>query len=168
MSSVAPKPLKEFLELMVTRSASDLHCKVDAPPTFRLQGRLVALEGDVMTNEQVTGLFFPILTERQRAQYEEHGSVDVGLTLPGVGRFRINLFRQRGQISAAVRRVHRLIKGFEELHLPPVVRELAGAQQGLVIVSGMTGSGQSTTLAALRSEERRGGKECRSRLSPYP
>ena len=149
MGQAVPKALDGLLRLMADWNTSDLHCKVGARPAIRQQGELLSLDRDVMTDEAIAGLFFPILTDRQRAFYEEHGSIDVGLTLEGVGRFRINLFRQRGVISAAVRRVHRLIKGFEELHLPDVVREIAETQQGLVIVSGVTGCGKSTTLAAM-------------------
>ena len=149
MSQAAPEALAGYLRMMSDRNASDLHFKAGARPAIRVHSELTGLEVEPMTDESITRLFYPLFTERQRAQYEECGSLDIGLTLPEAGRFRINVFRQRGMTSVAVRRVHRLIRSFEELHLPPVVKNIAETPQGLVIVSGVTGCGKSTTLAAM-------------------
>ena len=149
MSQGVSEELGAYLRMMSERHANDLHFKVGTRPTIRVQSQLLKLEREPMTEEGIRGLFFGLLSERQQELYEEHGGLDIGLTLEGAGRFRINIFRQRGMTSVAVRRVHRLIKGFEELHLPKVVKEIAETPQGLVIVSGVTGSGKSTTLAAM-------------------
>ena len=149
MSKAVPEMLRPFLELMAERDASDLHLKVEAPPALRIRGTLMRLRGEPMTQEGIEEMFFPLLMDTQLKFYNEHGSLDLGITLTGIGRFRVNMFRQRGAISIAVRRVHRLIRSFQELHLPPVLADVARNNQGLVIVAGVTGSGKSTTLAAM-------------------
>ena len=114
MSQTAPEGLARYLRMMSDRNASDLHFKAGARPAIRVHSELAGLEGEpIMTDESITRLFYPLFTERQRAQYEERGSLDIGLTLAEAGRFRINVFRQRGVTSVAVRRVHRLISSFE-------------------------------------------------------
>ncbi|MBI4568209.1 MAG: PilT/PilU family type 4a pilus ATPase [Planctomycetes bacterium] len=143
------KDIHKLLALMHKYNASDLHIKVGSQPLMRIKGQIREVELKVLTNEEVQEILFEILTETQVNQFQREHDLDFAYSLAGVGRFRFNMFVQRGSISVAIRRVSVKIPSFEELHLPPVMEEIAKASQGLVLVCGITGSGKSTTLAAM-------------------
>jgi len=138
-----------LLEAACDFDASDLHLKVGMPPLLRIKGELRPLDMPALKQEDLPKLIYPIMREEQRFVFDDTGDMDFSYTLPGKGRFRINVFRQRGSMSVAIRRVQIRIPTFEELNLPAIFRDIASYHQGLVIVSGVTGSGKSTTLAAM-------------------
>jgi twitching motility protein PilT len=134
---------------MTDKGASDLHLKPTRPPLLRINGRLVPMEVPPLKPEELTEMLTAILTPRQIAKLEERMSVDTGYGVRGLARFRCNIYMQRGTIAAAFRRIPFQIKSAEELELPPVLLEFCDLPMGLVLVTGPTGSGKSTTLAAL-------------------
>jgi twitching motility protein PilT len=140
--------ITEFFDAMMARGASDLHFKAGSPPMVRVHGDLEPLSAEPLSEEQIHALLDGVASPAQTALFREKGNLDFAVGTPE-GRFRLNVFRQRGHTSVAVRVVHRLIKGFAELHLPPALGDVANLAQGMVIVSGITGSGKSTTLAAM-------------------
>ena len=138
------------LRTLVERGGSDLHVKVGVPPTVRLHGELVALEGyQELDGEETDGALRAIAQERSRAEFEADGEADFSYSIPGVSRFRVNAFKQRGSTSIVCRAIPFEIRSVEELGLPPVVTRLAEEQRGIILVTGTTGSGKSTTLAAM-------------------
>ncbi len=141
--------LDDLLRFITKKGASDLHLKPGRPPLLRLQGRLMPIKSVPLKPQEVEEMVLPLLSESQRRRFDERQSVDLGYGLAGVARFRCNLFQQRGSIAAVFRRVPFEIKGYEELALPDVVGTFAHLPAGLVLVTGPTGSGKSTTLAAL-------------------
>jgi twitching motility protein PilT len=142
--------IDKALRTTVEREGSDLHVKVTSPPTARLHGELVPLEGyGTLTTEQTESAFRAIATERSVAEFQEAGEADFSYALEGVSRFRVNAFRQRGAISIVCRAIPFRIRSVEELGLPEVVRKLSEEQRGIILVTGTTGSGKSTTLAAM-------------------
>ena len=143
------KQIHVYLEAECQFSASDLHLKVGAPPLLRIKGELRPLDIPPLGPGDVQKLIFPIMSDNQRIVFEDTGDMDFAYSLPGKGRFRINVFKQRGQVSVAIRRVQIRIPSFEELNLPPLMRQIASYRQGLVVLSGITGCGKSTTLAAM-------------------
>ncbi|KPK99651.1 MAG: hypothetical protein AMJ91_06955, partial [candidate division Zixibacteria bacterium SM23_73_3] len=130
--------LRELLELMAKRNASDLHLTVGSPPQLRIDGKLVKTDVDILAAEETKKLAYSIMSEKQKQKFEERRS-----------RFRCNVFMQRGNVAVALRQIPFRIPGFEELGIPRVVSELADLPRGLVLVTGPTGSGKSTSLAAL-------------------
>ena len=141
--------LNDLLTLMTNQGASDLHLKPTRPPLLRINGRLLPLRTDPMRIEALTEMVKAILTPVQQRRLEEHMAVDLGYGVPGVARFRGNVFYQRGHLAAVFRRIPYDIKTVEDLDLPPVLLDFCQIHQGLVLVTGPTGSGKSTTLAAL-------------------
>lgn len=143
--------IDKYFLAMKKYGASDVHFKADTPVKFRVKGDIRNLDGGALTSEQVDALFFEIMSEKHQSRYLTEGSTDFAYQLPGAmgERFRINIFRQRGQTSAACRRVPREILNYEQLHLPPVLSKLAQLHQGLILLAGITGSGKSTTIAAM-------------------
>ncbi len=138
------------LRTLVERSGSDLHVKVGVPPTVRLHGDLVPLEGyPALTPEETEKAFHDVAEVRSQTEFEEAGEADFSYAIPGVSRFRVNTFKQRGSISIVCRAIPFEIRSVDELGLPPVVTKLAEEQRGIVLVTGTTGSGKSTTLAAM-------------------
>ncbi|MFS8641276.1 MAG: type IV pilus twitching motility protein PilT [Symbiobacteriaceae bacterium] len=129
--------------------ASDLHLTVESPPVVRVHGELQDLPGPRLRPEQVEALVRPILDQRLQERLERDGQVDFAYSLPGVGRFRANVYRQRGSLAAAFRLIPTSVPDLDELGLPPAVAGLCELSQGLVLVTGPTGSGKSTTLAAM-------------------
>jgi len=134
---------------MTDKGASDLHLKPTRPPLLRINGRLIPLEAAPLKPEELSEMLMGILTPRQKIKLEERMSVDTGYGVRGLARFRCNMYMQRGTIAAAFRRIPYQIKSVEELELPSVLLDFCDLPMGLVLVTGPTGSGKSTTLAAL-------------------
>ncbi|MFH1699989.1 MAG: type IV pilus twitching motility protein PilT [Candidatus Zixiibacteriota bacterium] len=141
--------LRDLLQEMVKMGASDLHLTVGIPPMVRVDGNLVRMEHEVLTAEMTLKLAYSIMNEKQRKKFEENNELDLSFGLENLSRFRCNVFRQRGNIAVALRQIPFKIKTFEELGLPKVVSDMANLPRGLVLVTGPTGSGKSTTLAAM-------------------
>lgn len=142
--------LEGALRTMIEAGGSDLHITTGAPPTIRFDGRLIPLEGFPTLNpDRIQRAIYAILTQRQREQFEEHLELDFAHAVRGVARFRVNLYQQRDSLGAAFRVIPYEIKPLEELGIPPIVGNFAGLPRGLVLVTGPTGSGKSTTLAAV-------------------
>jgi twitching motility protein PilT len=134
---------------MATREASDLHLTSASAPYFRIHGEMVKLNYKEITPELCQGLLFEVLTEQQRETLLEHWDLDCSYSLKGVGRFRVNAFRQRHGVGAVFRRIPENIQTVRELGLPPSLVDLLDVSEGLILVTGPTGSGKSTTLASL-------------------
>jgi twitching motility protein PilT len=141
--------LKLLLQIMVEKSASDLHLRSNHPAVFRVDGQLIFKTPQAISGEQVEQWMKSILNERQLRSFEEHLQVDLAITVEGLGRFRVNVYRQRGVVNAAIRIVPSAIPSFEQLKLPSVIRKIADEPRGLILVTGTTGSGKSTTLASM-------------------
>jgi twitching motility protein PilT len=141
--------LDRLLKLMTDKGASDLHLKPTRPPLLRITGRLMPLEAEPLTPELLNEMLLGILTPRQKEKLEEKLSVDLGYGVRGLARFRCNIYMQRGTIAACFRRIPYQIKSLEELELPPVLLDFCDMPMGLVLVTGPTGSGKSTSLAAM-------------------
>ncbi len=138
------------LRTLVEREGSDLHVKVASPPIIRVHGELSHLEGHgELTAADTEKAFHDIAEVRSLTEFEEEGEADYSYAIPGVARFRVNTFKQRGTISIVCRCIPLEIRSIEELGLPQVVRSLAEEARGIVLVTGTTGSGKSTTLAAM-------------------
>lgn len=134
---------------MTEREASDLYVKVGSPPTYRVHGVLHPLSGPKVTPALAEALVREILDAEQQEQLRREHSVDLAYSLPGVGRFRVNVYRQRGTLAFVARRVRTEVPSFEALGLPEILKDLATRKRGLVLVTGPTGSGKSTTLATM-------------------
>jgi twitching motility protein PilT len=143
-------PITELLEIVVDRGASDLHLTSGAPPVVRLKGVLARLENYApLEPDQLQRMIYAILTQKQRERLEQDLELDVSYALPGKGRFRVNVYFQRDALGAAFRMIPFEIKRIEQLGLPQQSEDFARLPRGLVLVTGPTGSGKSTTLAAL-------------------
>jgi len=138
-----------WLEALVAAKGSDLHLKVGSPPRMRVDGRLVMLEGPSLTPEVAENLLRDLIRPDLLQQFQQTNEADFAYSLPGVGRFRVNAFRQRGPVGMVLRRVQEGAMSIGELGLPPVIARLAEQPRGLVLVTGPTGSGKTTTLAAM-------------------
>src|SRR6478735_12573416 len=135
---------------MVEAHASDVHITAGFPPAIRDKGKIHPMDGfPVLTGQQTREVVYSILNDDQRKRFENNQQLDFAYAIPNVARFRVNCFFQRGAISAAFRHIPQEIKTVEQLGLPPVMQELARKPRGLVLITGPTGSGKSTTLAAL-------------------
>ncbi len=141
--------ITELLVLTKQREASDLHLVSGAPPTLRINGRMVRLEGDALGREDLHTMLYDILTDDQKARFEATHDLDFSLELAGVGRFRVNAFLQRRGEGMVMRLIPAKIRSLDDLGMPPVLKDLAMKDRGLVLVTGPTGSGKSTTLAAM-------------------
>ena len=138
------------LRTLIERGGSDLHVKVATPPTIRLHGELMALDGyGPLTDADTEKAFHDIAEARSKAEFEEAGEADFSYAIPDLARFRVNCFRQRGSISIVCRAIPFEIRTVEQLGLPQIVTDLAEQQRGIILVTGTTGSGKSTTLAAM-------------------
>jgi twitching motility protein PilT len=131
------------------RKASDLHLTAGAPPTVRVRGKLVPLDFPPLSSQDTREIIYSILADDMRTRFERDLQLDFAYTVPGVGRFRVNAYRQRASYGAAFRLIPTEIPELEALGLPPIVHELVKKPRGLVLVTGPTGSGKSSTLAAL-------------------
>ena len=144
--------LKQMLVEMLNRKASDLHIRVGVRPYLRVNGKLEQIATDPITIDLMDQIVSQILSEKQRERFYSKNEMDLALSVSKLGRFRINLYRQRGTAGIAIRSVNTLVPSFEELNLTDTIRQLAKTQRGLIIITGTTGSGKSTTLAALIEE----------------
>jgi twitching motility protein PilT len=144
--------LKQMLTEMLKRKSSDLHLRVGIRPYLRTNGILEQIDTEPMTVDTMQTVVSQILNDDQQKKFVKRNELDLALSVAKLGRFRINLFRQRGTTGIAVRAVNTKIPSFEELFLPDAIRKLANLYRGLVIITGTTGSGKSTTLAAVIEE----------------
>lgn len=138
-----------LLNLGTERKASDIHITVGIPPVLRIDGNLIALEKESLKPQDTKALVYEILSESLIQELEEEGEVDVSFSNPGIGRYRVNAYKQRGSYGMVLRIIPLEIPSMVELGLPPVVKDLAKLPRGLILVTGPTGSGKSTTLASM-------------------
>jgi twitching motility protein PilT len=141
--------LHQLLKAMIEKGASDLHITTGTPPQLRIDGRLVPLKTPPLTPVETRQLCYSVLTDAQKHRFEEESELDLSFGVKGLSRFRANVFMQRGAVAGAFRTIPFKILSFQELGLPAVVADLAKRPRGLVLVTGPTGSGKSTTLAAI-------------------
>jgi twitching motility protein PilT len=140
---------KSVLQELIQRNASDLHLKVGRPPTLRVNGELEPLGRPPMRPEDLKALAEQLMTPRQVKQFAEEKECDFAIGVPGIGRFRVNVYQQRGSLCYAMRAIPYQARTIAELNLPPVLEEIAMKPRGLVLVTGITGSGKSTALAGM-------------------
>ncbi len=141
--------LYDLLKLMIERNASDLHVTTGTPPRIRVDGKLVPLTEEKLMPAETKALCYSILTDTQKHKFEENSELDLSFGVKGLSRFRANIFMQRGAVAGAFRMIPFQVKTFRELGLPPIVNDLAKKPRGLVLVTGPTGCGKSSTLAAM-------------------
>jgi len=141
--------IEELLELAMVKKASDLHISANMPPMIRVDGKLVRTEYEPLSPDEVETLLLPMLNNEQRRTLEQTWELDFSYGLHGLGRFRVNIYKDRGNYAAAFRTITSVIPAFEDLGLPQVVKDVAESPRGLVLVTGPTGSGKSTTLASM-------------------
>ena len=141
--------MRELLEDMVAKGASDLHLTAGLSPQYRIDGQIVPTNLAPLNGDETRSLAYSILNEEQKKRFENDRELDLSFGVQGISRFRANVFQQRGVTSMAIRQIPYKIHTFEELGLPTVCRELINRTQGLILVTGPTGSGKSTTLATM-------------------
>ncbi len=142
--------INDILKVAVERNASDIHLKVGAPPVLRIDGKLQILnEFKRMMQEDTIAMAFSMMSARQKERFKQNLETDIAYSVPGLGRFRCAIFQQRSSVGLVLRLIPSRIQSFKELMLPPVLSRIAEEQRGLVLVTGTTGSGKSTTLAAM-------------------
>jgi twitching motility protein PilT len=142
--------LNRVLQVALKGGASDIHIKAGLPPMFRVNGTLVPLrDAQRLTPEEIARTAFSMMTQAQVHEFKEHHDADFAYGVPGVGRFRVNVFQQRNAVGMVLRVIPYKIKTIEQLQLPDVVKRIADNRRGLILVTGTTGSGKSTTLAAI-------------------
>src|SRR4051794_14344827 len=137
--------LPDLLQTTMELNGSDLHLSIGSPPQVRVNGHLQPLELPALTADISKSLAYSVLTDAQKRTFEETWELDLAFGLQGVGRFRCNVFNQKGAVGAVFRLIQERIRTLEELALPPVLAHLADRPRGLVLVTGPTGSGKSTT-----------------------
>lgn len=141
--------IEELLKKAGNVGASDIHLTVTSPPVFRVDGGLKAVGNEILSKEDIEFYISKVLSEQQQRTFANNGEIDLSLSLPGLGRYRINVFRQRDNPAMVIRIIPLVIKTPEELGLPSAIVKFASLNSGLVLVTGPTGSGKSTTLASL-------------------
>jgi twitching motility protein PilT len=141
--------LRELLEQMVRMGASDLHLTAGSPPVVRVDGKLQRMAYDMLTSEETKKIAYSMLNEKQKLKFEQNWELDFSFGIESMSRFRANIFMQRGNAAVALRQIPYEIRSFEQLGLPKVIADFAKLPRGLVLVTGPTGSGKSTTLAAV-------------------
>jgi twitching motility protein PilT len=149
-SSASPVNLRSLLDEMIRRGASDLHISAGERPKVRIDGDITNATTDyVLTPKDTLQIAYTLLTEAQKKRFETEDELDFSFGIPNLSRFRGNVFKQRGCVSMVIRQIPFNILSFEQLHLPPMIAKMAEKPRGLVLVTGPTGSGKSTTLAAM-------------------
>ena len=142
--------INDLLKLSTDRGASDLHLKVGSYPVIRVNGKLMPMTDQKrLMQEDSIAMAFSIMSARQKQKFKDHFEIDMAYSVPGLGRFRCNVFQQRGTVGLVLRVIPVKILTVRELNLPPVLEQIAQERRGLVLVTGTTGSGKSTSLAAL-------------------
>src|SRR5574341_1028974 len=142
--------LTDLLKVAVARKSSDLHIKVGSPPVLRIDNRLVPLqEMPRLSQDVVIAMAAGVMNAKQRDKFKDQNEVDLAYSVPGLGRFRVNVFQQRGMVGIVLRLIPIKIQSIAELNLPPVLEKLAQEPRGMILVTGTTGSGKSSTLAAM-------------------
>src|SRR3989339_749178 len=141
--------IHEYLQLMVKKGASDLHITVGSPPMLRVHGQLYPVKGEPLTGSETKELCYTVLSEEQKSRFEENREIDLSFELKGVARFRANILLQRGAVHGSFRSINANPPELKSLGLPPKVEDLTRLPRGLILVTGPTGSGKSTTLAAM-------------------
>ena len=141
--------VKDLLRYGVNRGASDIHLMAKSPPLFRVDGKLEATSLEVLTPDETKKLIYAVLNDQQKQKFETELELDFSFTVPELGRFRVNVHRQRGSVEAALRIVPSRVPTLLELGLPPIVEEIVRRPSGLVLVTGAVGMGKTTTLAAM-------------------
>lgn len=141
--------LDRYFSLAIKTEASDIHLKGESIPRIRTGGRLRFTTGESLDEKKLEEMIFEILSPEQKGFFLENGALDFAYDMGKSDRFRVNIYRQRGKVSLAARRVSSVIPAFETLNLPPIIKEIATIHQGLVLVTGVTGCGKSTTIASM-------------------
>ncbi|MEO8348183.1 MAG: ATPase, T2SS/T4P/T4SS family, partial [Acidobacteriota bacterium] len=142
--------INDLLKIAVDRSASDLHLKVGVHPVIRVDGALIPLaELRPLMQEEAVAMAFSIMSARQKERFKNNFEIDIAYSVPSLGRFRCNIFQQRGTVGLVLRVIPQVIRTIRELVLPPIIEKICQEQRGLVLCTGTTGSGKSTTLAAM-------------------
>ena len=142
--------IDDLLRVAMERKASDLHLKVGNYPHLRIDGLLVPLSDQArITAEEMLNMAFSIMSSRQKQKFKENNELDMAYGVAGLGRFRVNVFQQRGNVGVVLRVIPTKIRALDELYLPKIVEQICDMPRGLVLVTGVTGSGKSTTLAAM-------------------
>jgi twitching motility protein PilU len=141
--------IQELFKVMVETEASDLYLTVARPPMYRIEGKIQPIGDHIFTPVEVETVVKSVMSESQLRDYGENMELNMAMSLPGVSRFRVNVFRQRGSAGMVIRRVKAEVSSLEELNLPDILKEITMSKRGLVLVVGATGSGKSTTLAAM-------------------
>ena len=141
--------LYDLLKVMIEKGASDLHITTGSPPRIRIDGRLIPLDHPSLAPAETKALCYSVLTDAQKHKFEENNELDLSFGVKGLSRFRGNVFMQRGAVAAAFRTIPFQIKTFQELGLPEIVNDMVKKPRGLILVTGPTGSGKSTTLATM-------------------
>ena len=141
--------LHQLLKILVESNGSDLHITTNSPPQIRVDGKMTPLDFPPLNQVETKQLCYSVLTDAQKHKFEEENELDLSFGVKGLSRFRGNVFIQRGAVAGVFRVIPYKILTFEELNLPPIVAELAAKPRGLILVTGPTGSGKSTTLASI-------------------
>lgn len=141
--------IEQLLEMAIEKGASDLHISANLPPILRVDGNLIRTTETILTTDNVEGLIFPMLSNEQRRTLEQNWELDFSYGIHGMGRFRVNVYKDKGNYAAAFRSINSEVPSFESLGLSETVREVTNKPRGLILVTGPTGSGKSTTLASM-------------------
>ncbi|RYZ76036.1 MAG: type IV pili twitching motility protein PilT, partial [Proteobacteria bacterium] len=143
--------LNDILAAAIKKQASDVHLKAGLVPVIRKHGKLRPLQQGIpqLTAQQIDDMALGMLDEEQKKTFAKMKEIDIGYGLTGVGRFRVNIFRQRGTIRMVIRNIPFNVPNIDDLALPPIVKKIADFERGLILVTGITGSGKSSTLAAM-------------------
>jgi twitching motility protein PilT len=142
--------LNDVLAVAMKGGASDIHLKAGLPPMFRINGTLVPLkDGQRISPEEMSRMALSIMNNYQRERFKQYNELDLAYGVPGLGRFRVNVFQQRGTVGIVLRTIPFKVRGLDDLGLPPILKNIAMEERGMVLVTGTTGSGKSTTLAAM-------------------